>query len=83
MIIVRLIIMNIMNYNEHKQEIYCIKPRPCLTDSEHIACELIEDPKVVFCEVIEDQKVEYCELIMIKRLNVVKLLNIMKLFFVK
>ena len=46
---------------EHKQEVDCIKSRPCLIDCEYIVCEIIEDQNVEYCEMIEDEKVEYCE----------------------
>ena len=48
---------------EHKQEVYCIKSKPCLIDSKLTVCEIIENQKVEYCEIIEDQKVEYCEII--------------------
>ena len=38
---------------EHKQEVDCIKLKPCLIDSECIVCEIIEDQKVEYCELIE------------------------------
>ena len=47
---------------EHKQEVDCIKLKPCLIDNEYIVCEIIEDHKVECCEIIEDHKVECCEI---------------------
>ena len=72
-----------VNYyeNKHKQEVDCVKLRPCLIDSEYTVCELIEDQKVEYCEIIEDQKakiIECCELIEVQKVDIIECCEIIE-----
>ena len=67
------------NYEyKHKQEVDCIKSRPCLIDSKYTVCESIEDQKVEYCEIIENQKVECCELIEDQKVEIIECCKIIE-----